>query len=248
MGMSFVVSLFAWGNAIYTFALATTIGFALLQVSGVLGWLAGAEGDDGDSDHGVDADADHDVDADHDADVDGDHDADSDADHDGDDADEDDGGSARGILATMGGGRVPFSMIWQTFGATFGLSGLALNTIVLAYFGSVPTWSLLWTLPIALIAAFFVTRFVGGGLARVLAHDATQASSRRDLVGRPAVVISSQLSTQFGEVRIKDKASHVRVVCKLMNGPPVSEGTEVVIVDCKKGQLFAAPFDTVPHP
>jgi membrane protein implicated in regulation of membrane protease activity len=243
MGMSFVVSLFAWGNAIYTFALATTIGFALLQVSGVLGWLAGADADDGDSDHDVDADADHDVDAhaDHDAN------ADHDADHDADDGDDDDG-AARGILATMGGGRVPFSMIWQTFGATFGLSGLALNTIVLAYFGSVPTWSLVWTLPVAMVAGYLVTRFVGGGLARVLSHDDTQASSRRDLVGRPAVVISSQLSTQFGEVRIKDKSSHVRVVCKLMSGPPVSEGTEVVIVDCKKGQLFAAPFDTGPHP
>ena len=55
--MAFVVSLFAWGNAIYTFALTTTLAFAFLQVSGALGWLAGADGDDGDSDH--DADADH---------------------------------------------------------------------------------------------------------------------------------------------------------------------------------------------
>ena len=232
--MSFVASLFAWGNAIYTFALATTLGFALLEMSGVLGWLAGADGDDSESesDHDVDADADHDVD------VDGDHDAD----------DGDDDGAARGILATLGGGRVPFSMIWQTFGMTFGLTGLALNTIVLAYFGAVPVWSLLWTLPLALVVGFFVTRFVGGGLARILAHDATQASSRHDLVGRPAIVISSQLSTQFGEVRIRDKASHVRVVCKLMSGPPVSEGAEVVIVECKKGQLYAAPFDNGPHP
>jgi hypothetical protein len=58
------------------------------------------------------------------------------------------------------------------------------------------------------------------------------------------VVISSQLSTQFGEVRIRDKSSHVRVVCKLVDGPPVSEGTEVVIVECEKGQLYAAPFDS----
>ena len=234
--MSFVVSLFAWGNAVYTFALATTLGFALLQVSGVLGWLADADSHDGDGDH--------DVDADHD----GETNSDAEGDHDADDGDDDNNDAARGILATMGGGRVPFSIIWQTFGATFGLTGLAMNTIVLAQFGVVPTWSLLWTLPASLVAGYFVTRFIGGGLARVLAHDNTQASSRGDLVGRPAVVISSQLSTQFGEVRIKDKASHVRVVCKLISGPPVSEGTEVVIVECQKGELFAAPFDNGPTP
>jgi len=229
--MAFVVSLFAWGNAIYTFALTTTLAFAFLQVSGALGWLAGVDSDDGDSDHDVDAD--HDIDGDHDAE----------SDH---DAGDDDNDVSRGILATVGGGRVPFSIIWQTFGACFGLSGLAMNTVALAELGQVPTWSLFWTFPVAVVTSYYATRLFAGGLARVLAHDATQASSRRDLVGRPGVVISSQLSTQFGEVRIRDKSSHVSVICKLVDGPPVSEGTEVVIVEFEKGQLYAAPFDGDP--
>jgi hypothetical protein len=229
--MSFIASLFAWGNAIYTFALATTLGFALLQVSGVLGWLAGAEAHDGDADHDVDADADAYGDADHDADANGDRDA-------------NDGVSpARGILATLGTGRVPFSIIWQTFGTSFGLTGIAVNTLMHAEVGQVSTWSLLWTVPASIVVGYQVTRLVGGALARLLSHDAAQASSRRDLVGRLGVVISSQLTTQFGEVRIRDKSSHVRVVCKLAGGSPVPEGTEVVIIECTKGELYASTFD-----
>ena len=79
-----------------------------------------------------------------------------------------------------------------------------------------------------------------GGLARVLAHDATQASSRRDLVGRPGVVISSQLSTQFGEVRIRDKSSHVRVICKLVDGPPVSKAPRWLSSNSKGPALRSA--------
>jgi membrane protein implicated in regulation of membrane protease activity len=229
--MSFVESLFTWGNAVYTFALATTLGFALVQMSGVLGWLSGAEGDDGDSNaEGGDAGE-------------GDSDA-GEADPDAADGDPHDNGVVRGSRSGMGGGRVPFSMIWQTFGTTFGLSGLALNTFVLAGSGGAQAGSLFWTMPMAALTSYLVTRLVRRGLGRLLADDAGHASSRRELVGRLGVVISSQLSTQFGEVRIRDKASHVRVICKLIDGPPVFEGTEVVIVDCDRGQLYAAALDS----
>jgi membrane protein implicated in regulation of membrane protease activity len=64
--VSFWSSLIAWANVPFTVALGVAVVFAMLSLSGVLGWLAG-DGDDAD---GHDADG-HDADGDAD---DGDHD------------------------------------------------------------------------------------------------------------------------------------------------------------------------------
>ena len=110
--LSALAYLTSWGNAPFSIAIGVAALFSLLQVTGVLGLIAGGAGEsdhdvdgggdgagDGGGEGGGETDADHDVDADHDADADGDHDAD---------------GESRGLAATalepLGLGKIPYGL------------------------------------------------------------------------------------------------------------------------------------------
>jgi membrane protein implicated in regulation of membrane protease activity len=239
-------SLFVWANLPYISVFTIAILFALLQMTGVLGLLIG------DSDHDADADADHDVDADADADhdvdadADGDHDADQDADN---DADNEDSGSLGGrILVDLGVGRVPFSTVWQAFAITFGISGLAINSLVLAPHGAAAApITLAYTIPLSLVAAYLITRTATRILGRVLGGEHEEASSLKDLVGSTGTVISSQITDEFGEIRVNDRAGRrMHLICRIRDAEkPIPSGREVVIVDydAKTGHIFVSPLD-----
>jgi hypothetical protein len=242
-----MTSLLAWANVPFLVALGAAVTFALLQVTGILGLLAGGGHHDGDSDHdgSGDADADGDADGDHDADADGDHDADHDGDHDHDHGA--DHGAGHQILVDLGVGRVPMSIIWQTFAASFAFAGLAANMIYASRAGAVPLYSLAWTVPIALLFGYFITRAVSRGVGRMVADPRQEATSRKQLVGQSGIVISSKVNDEFGEVRLRDKSGHVlRVICRTRVGDKtIREGREVVIVDHDRDHdwLIVAPMD-----
>ncbi|UQA60787.1 OB-fold-containig protein [Polyangium aurulentum] len=229
-------SLFVWANLPYAIAFTVAVLFALLQMTGVLGLLAGGD-HEGDHDHDVDADGDADVDADADADHDGDADVDGDGDHDLGDK----------ILIDLGVGRVPFSLVWQTFAMAFGVGGLAVNAIYLGRGGVLSPVTLAWTIPLALLFAYGVTRIVSRLLGRVIANPDQEATSRQGLVGTTGIVISTRINDEFGEVRVKDRTGHfVHIVCRTREGePPIPAGREIVIVEYNpdNGRLFVAPLD-----
>lgn len=237
--MNDLSTLFVWANLPYIIAFTIAVVFALLQMTGILGLLVGDA--DHDADHDVDADADSDVDADHDVDADGDHDADHDADHD------QDGGFGGKILVDLGVGRVPFSTLWQAFTITFGIAGLAINSLVLAPRGAIAPSSLAITIPLALLAAYALTRTLTRVLGRVLSGEHEEASSRKDLIGSTGTVISSQVTSEFGEIRITDPAGRfMHVICRIRESDPtISMGKEVVVVDydAKTGHIFVSPLD-----
>ncbi|MEP7122616.1 MAG: hypothetical protein ABJE95_16960 [Byssovorax sp.] len=238
--VSFLMSLLAWANVPFTAVLAIAVLFALIQMSGLLGLLAGGD-HDGDADHDVDAAHDHDVDAHADHDTDADHDHDHDADQDNEQT------AGQGLLVGLGVGKVPLSIIWQTYAVAFGLAGIIGNTIYLSYARSLPPITLVWTVPIGLVFGYFVTRRLGRVLARVASDPRHEATTRKELVGHTGVVISSKISSEFGEVRLMDKTGHVlRIICRTRDGEPtIAEGREVVIVEHEKDgdHLFVAPLD-----
>jgi membrane protein implicated in regulation of membrane protease activity len=242
--MSFLASLLAWANVPFTIVLAITICFALMQMTGLLGLLAGG-GDDADADGDADGgDADGDADADG-----GDADGDGDADHDGHDHDSDDDGDGdarEGFLGGLGVGRVPLTIVWQTFAATFAFTGLAIHTLVLAKHGSLPVITLAFSVPASLGVAYVLTRAVTRPLGRLLVDPKQQATSRKELVGQTGVVISTRVSDEFGEVKIADKTGHVvRVICQVKPGESsIPEGAEVVVVDFDedRGRILVAPM------
>lgn len=261
--MSALGFLTAWANAPFAIAAGIAALFALLQVTGLLGVLAGggdAEGDadvdhDVDMDHDVDADADVDHNVDADADHDVDHDADADHEHEGDHATAAARGAAAVVadrsigasaLAPLGFGKIPFSMIWQTYAAAFALSGFALN---LPHFGDpagIPLISLAWTVPVSFACGYVAVAVVARLLGPVLSSRGQEATSRGELVGQIGVVISSKVDEEFGEVRIRDKTGHdLRVICKLNKGakkPPI-ENESVVVVDYERGELLVEPLE-----
>jgi membrane protein implicated in regulation of membrane protease activity len=239
--------LVAWANVPFTIAAGIALVFAMLQATGILGLLAGGDHEadaDADADVDADTDVDADVDADADADADGDHDADHDA-----DGDADGHGFSFYVLGPLGFGKVPFSVIWQTYAVVFAATGLALNArMFLNREGGPPTGSLLWTLPIALVAGYGVVAMLARWLGPVFASTKEQATSRAQLVGQTGIVISSKVTSEFGEVRIRDKSGHdLRVVCKLADGSSSpKEHQRVVVVEYEGGDLRVAPIDDEP--
>lgn len=159
----------------------------------------------------------------------GDHDADADGDTDV----EGDGDTDHSFLEALGVGRIPFSLVWQSGAIAFALTGLLLNTRYLG--GDPPLISLLWTTPIASLSALGAIALVARLLGPLFTP--TEATSRDALVGREGVVISSRVTNDFGEVRIRDDHGHdVRVICRLAPGQDsVSEGKRVVVVDIEDG-------------
>ena len=228
----------------------------------------GHDADGGDAD-GHDADADvgdadgHDADAD-DADAD---DADAD-DADGDDADGDEPGDgaarsgavqhsqihARAIAAprasgALGGGKLPLSVRGPISLVLVGITGLAVNAFFFAETAAVPLVSLAWTGPLALGAAVLGGRVLGRALAPILDDRASQATSRKDLVGCFGTVISSAVRPDFGEVRFRDRSGHqLRLVVKLApDALPLEEGDEAVVVDLDAtGTPLVARLDLTP--
>jgi membrane protein implicated in regulation of membrane protease activity len=225
---------FALGNAPFAIAVGVAVAFALLQVTGLLGVIAGER----------------DGDADHDGGGSGDHDADADADH---DADHGDGrGWGHAALAPLGLGKVPFSVLWQTFALAFAGAGLAMNARYLGV-GAPPLWSLAWSVPVAFVAGYVATAVVSRVLGPVLSTQGQEATTRAQLVGQMGVVISTKVDREFGEVRIRDKTGHdLRVVCKLADGAKrvPTERQSVVVVDYEpeRGGLFVEPLDDDDEP
>jgi membrane protein implicated in regulation of membrane protease activity len=209
--------LMASANIPFAMALGIAVLFVLLQVSGLLGLLAGGEGDHG-----------HDV---H-------HEA---------------GPSwATGAFGPLGAGKLPLSLIGQTFLAVFAASGLALNAGYVDAPGGVPLVSLAWSLPSSLLLAYKATALLARLLGPVFAPRQQEATSRDELVGAIGVVISSAVDEQFGEIRVRDKSGHdLRVVCRLApsardapsRAKSVIHSASVVVVECERGELLVEPFE-----
>jgi len=250
--LSLLRFLVAWGNAPYTVALGIVGLFALLQTSGLLGLLAGGGhdvGDGGADGHDIDADADVEADADVGADHDGTGD-DADADHDGDDADHDEGGGRSftgAILAPLGVGKMPFSLVWQVYGVVFAFVGLGINAEYVTRAAGPSAGTLWWTLPAALSAGYAAVAGLARLLSPIFATRGQEATRRSELVGRIGTVISTKVDEAFGEVRIRDKTGHdIRIICKLAaEHRPAREGEEVIVVehDDETGALFVARLD-----
>jgi hypothetical protein len=250
--MAFLHYLLAWANAPFTVVLGVTLLFAAVSASGLMGLIGG--GADGDG-HDVDAGGDHDVDADGDGGHDADQDADQDADHDCDhDNDHDEGARAQSpglghsILGPLGVGKIPFSLVWQIFAVTFGVAGLAINSRFWSQNIGVPRGALGVSLPVSLLVGYVVTMIFARLTAPLFASKASEATSRGELVGLSAIVISSKVTRDFGEIRIRDKSGHdLRVVCRLADGArEPREQEHVVVVECEDGVPRVAPAEDPP--
>lgn len=250
--MTFLSSLLTWANVPFVIAFGVAVTFVALQLSGLLGLLAGGGDHEGDADHDVDghdgdADADADADADHEAGGDHESDADHDADSDAEQEHEHASHVGKDVLTGMGVGTMPLSIVWQSFAVCFALAGISVNSVYLSRTGALPTGALAVSAPVALVFAYVATRLVSKVFGRLAPKSGKTSTSRKDLVGKTGIVISSKVGAEFGEVRIADATGNVlRIICRTLPGEEaISEGREVVFVEYDAGRdlLFVAPFD-----
>ena len=183
---------------------------------------------DGDADHDFELDADVDADvgidlatpshADHgvfDADFDHDHDIGTEF-------------SIGRLLSPLGVGKVPLSIVWQTYFLTFGVSGF-ISSFVLSKFFELAFWYFFITVPLALVAGWHLTKIIAK-ITVPLFKTSGIAESDRSIIGRIGFVTSLGIDDKWGEARlnVNGTTNHMVVVS---DETDLKRGDKIVVVD-----------------
>ena len=232
--------LLGWWNLIFVapFAVALVYLFACTLSGAGMGGDADADADSDADVHGdLDADADADVDADTDADVHADADADADADAHDADSDHDTDGDARetahtpahtAVLAWLGVGRVPLSLIAIMLLLTWGAAGFVTNAILRPR----ADWAAARiSIPAALAASLLIARSMVLLVARFVPLNQNLALRRGDLVGETGHALFG-IDERFGLVAVRDQRGDLKQLpCRIAAGvEPIPRGARVRLV------------------
>lgn len=207
-----------------------------------------------DADAEVDADADIDADADADAEVvEGEIDADADADTDTDvdhhagpvmhDVDAEHaagggGGGAMDLLLWLGAGRIPISLLLMFFALIWGAVGFSVNRMLTR--SGVAEWAIpLISIPLALLTAALLTRWIARLIGKFLPMSENQAQRTDDLVGRTGVALSP-IDCAFGLVQVRSAHGDIfQVQCRVAaDRPAIGKDQKVLLVDYDKNDRF----------
>lgn len=180
------------------------------------------------------SDADHDFDLDADADVGigigehADHGVfDVDSGHDGHGHDWDHDWSFGKLLSPLGVGKIPLSIIWETYFLGFGMSGFTVSFILSQFFAA-SFWFLLLTIPLGLVSGWHLTK-LGAKLIIPLLKTSGVAESQRDIIGRTGKVTSLEVTDKWGEIalNINGSTNHMIVASDTQD---LQKGEQVIVV------------------
>ncbi len=264
--------LLAWWNLLFVvpFLLAVTY-LAVYAFSGVTFGETDAEmasdlsGDmaadlHAELDHDVDGGLEHDVDADADADV--DHDVETttesgDAEHEVASSSETavaaPATSAHevsiyaGLLAWIGLGRAPLSILLMVLLISWGVIGFVTN-VLLAPVMPWPWMAVFGSLPTAAAGSLLITRSTVRLVAKWLPTMETYARPTGALVGSSGEALYN-ISERFGIASVRDSRGDLfQVACRVYPGDqPIAKGTQVLLVDYNDGEkcFFVTPYDVL---
>jgi Protein of unknown function (DUF1449) len=213
--------LLSWWNLIFLAPLAVALVYLFACTLGAVAI--------GDADADVHADVDADADADADADVDADAGADADADaHDADSHDAGHSSAHAAVLAWLGIGRVPISLIAMVLLLTWGAAGFLTNSMLRPRGNWVAAR---WSIPIALAISLAVTRATVLILARLVPLNQNLALRRGDLVGEVGQALYG-IDDRFGLVAVRDERGDLKQLpCRVATGvEPIPRGARVKLV------------------
>lgn len=202
--------LLGWWNLIFILPFSLALLYlGVYTLSGVTFGDPGADADlDGDA-H-LDPDAEVHVDADADADM----DAEADADHDAD-AESAHGGGGAALLAWLGVGRAPVSVIAMVFFLTWGVAGFAVNQILRPSWRGSPQSIAGVSIPLAAIISLALTRIVVALMARYLPMNETTARRRHELLGSIGEAMFP-IDERFGMASVREAGGDLfQVPCRL---------------------------------
>lgn len=204
--------IFGWWNLIFIAPFAVAIVYLLAAV------LTGVGMTDADADHDVDADTDHDVDADADAESDADHDAEVPASV----------STGAGVLAWLGLGRVPLSLLITAALLTWGAAGFITNALLQ---GRDPAALAIWSIPVAATAALLIVRLLALIFTRYVRLNESSARPMRHLIGCQGQALYV-IDDRFGMAQVRGRTGELfQVPCRVGDQvPPIPKGTPLRLV------------------
>ncbi len=215
----------------FSIALCVVLGLFLLEIIAlILGNSLMAVGSDAPD---IDLDVDLDMDADFDLDIDTDFDADVELNT--PDADI----APSGLFGWLGLKNVPFMIWFVSFLTIFGLSGLIILNAGTALTGiALP---LTVTVPVAIIAAAYCTRFISAVVAAIMPKTESSAMKTRFLGGHYGTI--TQGTARRGnpaEAKIKDRHgnTHYLRVEPLEDDAEIPQGAEVHVLRKRNGMFY----------
>ncbi len=224
--------LFAWWNLVFI----VPFGVALLYLG--LYVFTGLTFGDAELDHDLSVEHDvsvaHDVDADHDVEVDHDHEASIDE------------GSFgfMSLLALIGVGRVPLSMVLMILLILWGSVGFALNQLLVQFIGATALVGVV-SVPVTMVVSLVLTGLIARVVAKVMPTNETYGRKRSDLVGTVGEAVLP-IDARFGLVSVRDSQGDLfQVACRVAEGEAaIAKGMRVVLFeyDAEKGVFHVAPY------
>jgi len=151
-------------------------------------------------------------------------------------------GSFLKVLAFLGIGRVPLSIILMTFCFLWAALGITANIVLGDMLPGITV--LLASLPAAALGSVFGTRALAIGLSKVLPSVETYALKGVELVGFTGEALF-KITDDFGRVRVFDQYSTLHDVTALVKPgrPSIKKGSRVLLTryESEKDLYFARP-------
>ena len=247
-----IAGLMNWWNLLYVVPFGVAVVYLFLYT--LTGVTFGDVDMDADGDAHFDADATAeahlDADAHVDADADGHVDANGDGDHDADQDHESAGGRGFSVLALLGVGRVPLSLLLMIFLILWGIIGFGLNMALLSFISAGPVVDLI-SLPATFLVAAGGTGALARLMGRLLPSSETYSRSVESLVGRRAESISV-IDETFGLAQVRQASGDLfQVPCRVARGKmPIAKSTAIVLYeyDPATKYFYVAVFDRLEQP
>lgn len=153
---------------------------------------------------------------------------------------------AGSILALLGLGRAPFTVVLSTFGLIWGLAGVLANQLLGRVFS--PELFIWPSAGCALVAAAVLTGFLARGFARILPAAESYGSSQSDFLGRTAKAILA-ITPQGGAVALLDQyKNRVELKCKAEGDRVIPRDSKVVLLylDDESQRFVVCPLEEFP--
>jgi len=144
-----------------------------------------------------------------------------------------DGSTLNYVLAFLGVGKVPLTMILIPLLITWGMTGCICNYII-TQTRKPPHWPfMLGSIVIAATVGVIIAKLFAGTISIILPTAERGATSKKELIGKTAKVTSGQVTTSFGRARLRDDyGNSISLYCKIQRGKKVPQkGDEVILLD-----------------
>lgn len=145
-----------------------------------------------------------------------------------------------GWMSWLNAGGVPILVLAVILLAAFAVFGFAIQGLAAGILRPLPA---IMAVPLALVPALPVTRWLSRGIARVIPRDETNALSQAEFIGLVGTVTIGPLDQgNPGAVRVKDRHDNIHTLrAQAAPGHRIETGALVVIVDGSDGLFQAIP-------